>query len=111
MQLRSFPLGFSPDDASKNHQILPEYASKVPTMKPETWPEAREIPNSVTEEVLKHWTANSLTRVEYPCRKIVFTIKSRDQGWGGSHGQGGTYEGSYTWFDVGMERMSATKES
>ena len=39
-----------------------------------------------------------------PVRKIVFTIKSRDQGWGGG-ANGATYHGSYTWFEAGLERF------
>ncbi|KAL1986914.1 hypothetical protein VTN96DRAFT_5331 [Rasamsonia emersonii] len=36
----------------------------------------------------------------HPCRKIVFSISSHDQGWGGERGCQGTYKGSYTWFDA-----------
>jgi len=39
-----------------------------------------------------------------PCRKIVFTIRSRDQGWGGDYSDHGTYHGSWTWFEAGLER-------
>ena len=60
--------------------------------------------------MLREWASKSLPRGEFPCRKIVFTIKSHDQGWGGSVNQRGTYRGSYTWFDAGLERMSAFHE-
>jgi hypothetical protein len=50
-------------------------------------------------------------RGEVPCRKIVFTIKSHDQGWGGPAGCRGTYKGSSTWFDVGLETLSATRHN
>ena len=40
----------------------------------------------------------------HPCRRIVFTIRSHDQGWGGDPGDAGTYNGSWTWFEVGLER-------
>lgn len=68
-------------------------------------------------------------RGEHPCRKIVFNISSHDQGnsfslslcvlvflyhtlhhppgWGGHHEHRGTYRGSYTWFDVSVERPSS----
>ncbi|KAE8351224.1 hypothetical protein BDV28DRAFT_158937 [Aspergillus coremiiformis] len=37
-------------------------------------------------------------RTRHPCRKIVFSIASHDQGFAGSgHG---TFHGSYTWFDA-----------
>ncbi len=39
-----------------------------------------------------------------PCRRIVFTTKSHDQGWGGNPADGGTYNGSWTWFEAGLER-------
>jgi len=44
--------------------------------------------------------------LEHPCRKIVFTIKSRDQGWGGDGRDRGTYHGSWTWFEAGLERWT-----
>jgi len=43
--------------------------------------------------------------IEHPARKIVFTLRSHDQGWGGDHADHGTYHGSWTWFDVGLERF------
>lgn len=36
----------------------------------------------------------------HPCRKVEFTIRSHDQGFGGGPGTRGTYNGSYTWFDA-----------
>ncbi len=43
----------------------------------------------------------------HPCRKIVFDIVSKDQGWGGGRGDQGTFHDSFTWFDVGLERFDA----
>ncbi|KAL1841056.1 hypothetical protein VTJ49DRAFT_7440 [Mycothermus thermophilus] len=40
----------------------------------------------------------------HPCRRIVFTFRSYDQGWGGNAADRGTYRGSWTWFEVGLER-------
>jgi hypothetical protein len=54
-----------------------------------------------------------MSRVEQlqkPARKVVFTIKSKDQGWGGDHNDHGTYNGSWTWFDAGIERFDADAE-
>ncbi|KAK8851611.1 hypothetical protein PGQ11_014090 [Apiospora arundinis] len=42
-----------------------------------------------------------------PVRKIVFNIRSCDQGWGGNPGDAGTYRHSWTWFDAGLERFDA----
>ncbi|KAK8132681.1 hypothetical protein PG999_000854 [Apiospora kogelbergensis] len=40
-------------------------------------------------------------------RKIVFNIRSCDQGWGGGPNDHGTYRGSWTWFDAGLERFDS----
>ncbi|OOF96303.1 hypothetical protein ASPCADRAFT_206486 [Aspergillus carbonarius ITEM 5010] len=39
-------------------------------------------------------------RSTHPCRKVIFTISSHDQGWGGVTGDRGQYGGSYSWFDT-----------
>jgi hypothetical protein len=85
-------------------------ADKYPAMPSEPWPEPDDFPHSVTQEVLDSWTRDAKPRGEFPCRKIVFTIKSHDQGWGGPAGCRGTYKGSSTWFDVGLETLSATRD-
>ncbi|KAL1998153.1 hypothetical protein VTN02DRAFT_6766 [Thermoascus thermophilus] len=36
----------------------------------------------------------------HPCRKIVFSIASHDQGWGGGLGNKGKHVGAYSWFDA-----------
>ncbi|EQL00426.1 hypothetical protein OCS_03867 [Ophiocordyceps sinensis CO18] len=46
-------------------------------------------------------------RLIHPCRKIVFSLKSHDQGWGGDPEYKGTYESSWTWFEAGLERFDA----
>lgn len=51
------------------------------------------------------WIGGPTDTLEYPCRKIVFTIQSRDQGWGGSAHDRGSYHGSWTWFEAGLERF------
>jgi len=83
-----------------------------PEKQPTPWPAGKAVPNSATDEVLELWRANSKPLNKHPCRKIVFTLKSHDQGWGGDMTtRDDKYAGSYTWFDVGLEKMSATKES
>ncbi|TPX11102.1 uncharacterized protein E0L32_007963 [Thyridium curvatum] len=49
--------------------------------------------------------------IKNPCRKIAFEITSRDQGWGGMPTDHGTYNHSWTWFDVGLERFDADAQS
>ena len=45
-------------------------------------------------------------RAVCPVRKIVSTTTSKDQGWSDSPGKG-TYAGSFTWFDIGHQRVGA----
>lgn len=42
-----------------------------------------------------------------PVRKVVFTIRSKDQGWGGDPGSRHTYDGAWSWFEAGLERFDA----
>ncbi|OCL12101.1 hypothetical protein AOQ84DRAFT_421174 [Glonium stellatum] len=41
-------------------------------------------------------------RKNAPVRQVKFVIRSHDQGWSSYPNQHGTYEGSYTWFDVAI---------
>lgn len=57
------------------------------------------------------WIGGPTDTVLHPCRKIVFTITSRDQGWSNTARQDrGSYRGSYTWFEAGLERFSQDVE-
>jgi hypothetical protein len=49
--------------------------------------------------------------MENPCRKIVFKIQSNDQGWGGNRDDKGSFMGSWTWFDAGLERFEGGSKS
>ncbi|KAK4227513.1 hypothetical protein QBC38DRAFT_477637 [Podospora fimiseda] len=45
----------------------------------------------------------------HPCRRIVFTLVSHDQGWGGrtnDEEDNGPYSHSWTWFEAGLERFA-----
>lgn len=46
-------------------------------------------------------------RLQYPVRKVVFTIRSHDQGWCSEPENRGTFNGSWTWFEAGLERFDA----
>ncbi|RDA88401.1 hypothetical protein CP532_5635 [Ophiocordyceps camponoti-leonardi (nom. inval.)] len=50
-------------------------------------------------------------RLIHPCRKIVFAIKSHDQGWGntGITHDFDNYATSWTWFEAGLERFDASQ--
>ena len=65
--------------------------------------------DALTKKVLENLGEDSASRGA-TCRKVVFTIRSHDQGWGGSSSDKGRYRGSFTWFDVGLERMVACRE-
>ncbi|KAG7153030.1 hypothetical protein HYQ46_000498 [Verticillium longisporum] len=49
-------------------------------------------------------TAPALT---HPVRKVVFKLRSSDQGWGGERENHGTFKGSWTWFEAGLEKIEA----
>lgn len=78
--------------------------------KPVQLPEPSEAAKSATDDLLKGWTSTNPIRGK-PCRKIVFTIHSHDQGWGGRYQDRGTFNGAFTWFDVGLERLEACDPS
>ncbi|CAJ2504378.1 Uu.00g117720.m01.CDS01 [Anthostomella pinea] len=48
-----------------------------------------------------------ISTLEHPIRKVVFNIKSRDQGHGGDREDHYTYRYSWTWFDAGIDRFDA----
>ncbi|OAA60388.1 hypothetical protein SPI_05512 [Niveomyces insectorum RCEF 264] len=98
-QLRSPPLGFPrrppgpPDGAYTTARLAP-----------------KECAAPYTEEGIRAWLPAGLTAptLAHPCRKIVFTLVSRDQGWVSTAGAiRGGFKGSYSWFDVGLERYDA----
>jgi hypothetical protein len=86
-------------------------ADEYPAIPSEPWTDPDDFPHNVTQQVIDHWTMDTKPRGKVPCRKIVFTIKSHDQGWGGPPRCRGTYQGSSTWFDVGLETLSATRDN
>ncbi|OLN96525.1 hypothetical protein CCHL11_00779 [Colletotrichum chlorophyti] len=54
---------------------------------------------------------NQPPALTHPVRKIVFKIRSRDQGWGGSRREdGGPYAESWTWFEAGLERFNKDRQ-
>lgn len=111
--LRTLPIGYLPSQGNNNDsslEIHPADQWKFSKQRPKPLPKDREIPQDATEEVLNEWVERSQIRGEHPCKKIVFHLRSHDQGWGGVRTDKGTYRGSYTWFDVGLERTYATRK-
>ncbi|KAK4136862.1 hypothetical protein BT67DRAFT_373679 [Trichocladium antarcticum] len=72
----------------------------VDTTPPKPQPPGEEF----STDDFQNLTAAPPPMLAHPCRRIVFTIKSHDQGWGGDFANQGTYNGSWTWFEAGLER-------
>lgn len=102
--IRSFPLGYLPGTSNYTLPIDDYLAARCITREISEL----DVTKATTSDLLAQWAKASLPRVEHPCRKIVFTTKSKDQGWGGDRGRDHIYFGSYSWFDVGLERFEAT---
>ncbi|KAF7955949.1 hypothetical protein EAE96_004870 [Botrytis aclada] len=112
--LRTLPIGYlqsQENNKDLSFQIPSDDQRKFSNQTPKPLPKDRGIPQDATEEVLNAWAERSHIRGEFPCKKIVFHIRSHDQGWGGVRTDKGTYRGSYTWFDVGLERIYATRKA
>jgi hypothetical protein len=106
-QLRTFPLGYLPATTENGVPVIPprSYPTKA-NVAHEI--ESSDVVRSKTSDIFSLWKAQSLTHLDNPCRKVVFTIKSRDQGWGSERRpHHGIYEHAYSWFDIGLERFQA----
>lgn len=95
-----------PDSVDDTNSFL-QPTSNFSKQKPHAAPHSEPDPDLEAKRttLLKQWVSQSTPRSGNPCRKIVFTIKSHDQGWGGDRADRGTYHGSFTWFDAGLERL------
>jgi hypothetical protein len=67
------------------------------------------VEKEATPEYFSRLLVASMPTLEHPVRKIVFTIKSHDQGWASQ--QRHTYKSSWTWFEAGLERFDAKQEN
>ncbi|KAI5467962.1 hypothetical protein BGZ63DRAFT_372621 [Mariannaea sp. PMI_226] len=98
--LRSFPVGLRCTHHEKD--LAEELAWDTVEVKPLPPPE-REHDAAYFQKLASYPT----TRLNNPVRKIIFSIRSHDQGWGGERGNPGTYMGAWTWFEAGLERFDA----
>lgn len=95
-QLRSKPLGL----IRKTH-----YDEDLYTFKP-TSPQKLSDDGEFSLSQFQEWIRSPTNSVQHPCRKIVFTITSHDQGWAhNARNDRGSYRGSWTWFEAGLERF------
>ncbi|CAK7269533.1 hypothetical protein SEPCBS119000_003616 [Sporothrix epigloea] len=100
--LRTPPLGFQRAPVRGGIAAQKTYTTQEPEPVP-----SGEVAGSgeCSANDIRGWLpANQAPQFAHPCRKIVFTMVSRDQGWASSVRERGTYKGSYSWFDVGLER-------
>ncbi|KAK7433327.1 hypothetical protein QQZ08_000266 [Neonectria magnoliae] len=97
--LRSYPVGLTGLPDKKD--LAEELAWDTNEAKPQ--PLGREHDAQFFEKLPNYPTPKLVS----PVRKIVFSIRSADQGWGGERGNRGTYKGSSTWFEAGLERFDA----
>lgn len=99
--LRSFPVGLTSTEERADLAKVQRYDTKESTPRPLS----REHPLSFFSRLARYPTPTLV----HPVRKIVFTIRSRDQGSGiprtrDIYGQG------WTWFEAGLERFDADHE-
>ncbi|KIH93717.1 hypothetical protein SPBR_04257 [Sporothrix brasiliensis 5110] len=117
--LRTLPLGFRrpPVPGGRDASGEEDESNAYSTTEPEPRPchnvggndsgDGNEANGGVlcSDDDVRTWfPAGQAPPLEYPCRKIVFTLTSHDQGWANNQRDRGTYKGSYSWFDVGLER-------
>ncbi|KAF5680931.1 hypothetical protein FHETE_319 [Fusarium heterosporum] len=97
--LRSFPVGLTGIQGKK--ELSEVLAYDMNEAKPEQL--EKEHDPSYFVKLADYPTPKLL----HPVRKVVFTIRSKDQGWGGETENRHTYNGSWTWFEAGLEKFDA----
>ncbi|KAI1408241.1 hypothetical protein F5Y13DRAFT_172908 [Hypoxylon sp. FL1857] len=65
----------------------------------------KQLEREYTQSDLERLIEGPISTLEHPFRKVVFDIVSCDQGWSSDRQNHGTYRGSFTWFDAGLERF------
>ncbi|KAK1999787.1 hypothetical protein LX36DRAFT_573563 [Colletotrichum falcatum] len=118
--LRCPPIGFRDFErvgtAFKTAPLPPKSGDMSPVTEPLRSLTLLEPPSSPTEiaaEAPREYFAGSMDRppmLTHPVRKIVFKMRSRDQGWGGGVGDRGTYRGSWSWFEAGLEKFDKDRK-
>ncbi|RKF63725.1 hypothetical protein OnM2_023007 [Erysiphe neolycopersici] len=107
--LRSYPLGYIPKENDPTDLSFQTHS--FATNPPLPGYDCTGYSQGCTKKTLQLWAEESKMRGEFPCRKIVFTLQSHDQGWGGIAGCRGTYRNSFTWFDIGKEEACMFEKS
>ncbi|CAK7273472.1 hypothetical protein SEPCBS57363_005670 [Sporothrix epigloea] len=101
--LRTPPLGFERFPIRGDYLARKKYTEQVPEPIPA---EEAAAGGECSVDDIRGWLpAGQAPARDYPCRKIIFTIVSRDQGRTvDGRIPHRPYQGSYSWFDVGLER-------
>ncbi|KAG5952407.1 hypothetical protein E4U53_000971 [Claviceps sorghi] len=97
--LRSYPLGLTGIDGQDSTSSQEAYD----THHAKPLPHKTDCDPAYFSKLARYPTP----RLVNPARKIVFKIRSHDQGWGGPTEKRGTYEASWTWFEAGLERFDS----
>lgn len=100
LQIRSSPLGLH----SWGRVSRGTETSHIDTRPIEPRPPGTEF----SADDFQEFVAAPTSLLAQPCRRIVFTINSHDQGFGGGYDDRGTYNSAWTWFEAGLERWCKT---
>ncbi|KAK5626826.1 hypothetical protein RRF57_002541 [Xylaria bambusicola] len=72
---------------------------------------ARKLGEEYPREEFERFAEEPPSTLDQPCRKVVFEIVSRDQGWSNDVDTRGTFKSSWTWFDAGIDRFDKSHTS
>lgn len=98
-QLRSYPLGLVDAGVRQNANDQP-YTTTLPTPRP--------LGKALDASFFAKSAKYPVPRLAHPARKVVFRIRSQDQGYvSNPEDAKEPYSKSWTWFDVGLERFDA----
>ncbi|KAJ0159628.1 hypothetical protein CTA2_9378 [Colletotrichum tanaceti] len=113
--LRCPPIGFRDYEkvglAFKTAPLPPKSGDGSPVTEPLrnlTLLEPTSSPTEMVSEAPREYFTGSMDQppmLTHPVRKIVFKIRSKDQGWGGTIGDRDSYRGSWSWFEAGLEKF------
>ncbi|KHO01349.1 uncharacterized protein MAM_00350 [Metarhizium album ARSEF 1941] len=99
-QLRSYPVGLTGIEGQDT--LSEELAYDTQEARP--LPRGTDCDTKYFAKLARYPTP----RLMKPVRKVVFKIKSHDQGWtSGDNAHKGTYKASWTWFEAGLEKFDA----
>ncbi|KAL6872489.1 hypothetical protein HDV57DRAFT_505317 [Trichoderma longibrachiatum] len=97
--LRSYPLGLVDAGVRQNANDQP-YTTTLPTPRP--------LGKALDASFFAKSAKYPVPRLAHPARKVVFRIRSQDQGYvSNPEDAKEPYSKSWTWFDVGLERFDA----